>query len=121
MGAMDQQEKINNTVREVSLLVGTSSFDKPGVMMYNISILTRKYEFMKRRLVTMARSKLNGGEKSKTTIVTFDTLLKRLEGHQFKNQDDNQTMFITRALVNQLEREGDFEIRDMLIEEGVEF
>lgn len=64
----------------------------------------------------MARDKLNAPEKDKTTIVTSKTLLDRMGVHVKKN-GDNQTDFITRAIVNQLEKEGDFEIRMLLEEE----
>ena len=55
-------------------------------------------------------------KKDRTTIVTSKTLLYRVSVHVAKN-GDNQTNFITKALVNQLEREGDIEIRDILEEE----
>lgn len=64
----------------------------------------------------MAREKLDAPAKDKTTIVTSKTLLDRVGVHVKKN-GDNQTDFITRALLNQLEREGDFEIRTILEEE----
>lgn len=64
----------------------------------------------------MAREKLNAPVKDKTTIVTSKTLLDRMSVHVKKN-GDNQTDFITRAILNQLEREGDFEIRMLLEEE----
>ena len=57
-------------------------------------------------------------KKDKTTIVTSKKLLDRISVHVAKN-GDNQTNFITRALVNQLEREGDIEIREMLEEEDL--
>ena len=66
----------------------------------------------------MAREKIEGAKKDKTTIVTSKTLLDRVGIHVKKN-GDNQTDFITRALVNQLEREEDFEIRAMLEEENI--
>lgn len=59
-------------------------------------------------------------KKERTTIVVSKTLLDRMSIHVAKNSD-NQTNFITRALVNQLEREGDIEIRDILNEEECEF
>ena len=67
----------------------------------------------------MAREKIEGAKKDKTTIVTNKTLLDRVGIHVKKN-GDNQTDFITRAMVNQLERENDFEIRFILREEGVD-
>lgn len=54
--------------------------------------------------------------KDRTTIVASKTLLDRVSFHVLKN-GDNQTNFIVRALINQLEKEGDLEIRDMLMEE----
>ena len=65
----------------------------------------------------MARTALESPPKDKTTIVTSKTLLDRLGVHVRKN-GDNQTDFITRAIVNQLEKEGDFDIRFDLREEG---
>ena len=67
----------------------------------------------------MAREKIEGAKKDKTTIITNKTLLDRVGIHVKKN-GDNQTDFITRAMVNQLERENDFEIRFILREEGVD-
>lgn len=55
-------------------------------------------------------------EKDRTTIVASKTLLNRIGVHVARN-GDNQTNFITRAMINQLEREGDLEIRDILEEE----
>ena len=67
----------------------------------------------------MAREKIEGARKDKTTIITNKTLLDRV-GIHVKRNGDNQTDFITRAMVNQLERENDFEIRFILREEGVD-
>ena len=67
----------------------------------------------------MAREKIEGAKKDKTTIITNKTLLDRVGIHVKKN-GDNQTDFITRAMVNQLERENDYEIRFILREEGVD-
>ena len=67
----------------------------------------------------MAREKIEGARKDKTTIITNKTLLDRV-GIHVKRNGDNQTDFITRAIVNQLERENDFEIRFILREEGVD-
>ena len=64
----------------------------------------------------MARNTIEPPAKDKTTIVTSSILLERVGVHVKKN-GDNQTDFITRALVNQLEREGDVEIRSMMEEE----
>ena len=68
----------------------------------------------------MAREKIEGARKYKTTIITNKTLLDRVGIHVKKN-GDNQTDFITRAMVNQLEREGDLEIRAILKEENEVF
>lgn len=65
----------------------------------------------------MARATIDPPAKDKTTIVTNKTLLDRVGVHVRKN-GDNQTEFFTRAIVNQLEREGDVEIRSMLEEEN---
>lgn len=54
--------------------------------------------------------------KDKTTIVTSRLLLDRMSVHVKKN-GDNQTDFITRAIVNQLESEGDLTIRSEMEEE----
>lgn len=64
----------------------------------------------------MSRKAVDPIEKDKTTIITSKLLLDRVAVHVKKN-GDNQTDFITRALINQLEKEGDFEIREMLEEE----
>lgn len=55
-------------------------------------------------------------KKERTTVVASKTLLDRISVHVAKN-GDNQTNFVTRALVNQLEREGDIGIRSILEEE----
>ena len=68
----------------------------------------------------MAREKIEGARKDKTTIITNKTLLDRV-GIHVKRNGDNQTDFITRAMVNQLEREGDLEIRAILKEENEVF
>ncbi len=65
----------------------------------------------------MARQIIEAPAKDKTTIVTSKLLLDRMGVH-VKKHGDNQTDFITRAIVNQMERESDLEIRDMLREEG---
>ena len=54
--------------------------------------------------------------KDKTTIVTSKLLLDRLGVHVKKN-GDNQTDFITRAIINQMEKEGDLTIRSEMEEE----
>lgn len=58
----------------------------------------------------MSRARIETPPKDKTTIVTSKLLLDRVGVHVKKN-GDNQTDFITRALLNQLEREGDVYIR----------
>ena len=65
----------------------------------------------------MARSSIEPPAKDKTTIVTSKLLLDRLGVH-VKKHGDNQTDFITRAIVNQMEREGDLMIRSELVEES---
>ena len=65
----------------------------------------------------MARSVIEAPAKDKTTIVTSKLLLDRMGVHVKKN-GDNQTDFITRAIVNQMEREGDLTIRSELEEEN---
>ena len=67
----------------------------------------------------MSRNLIETPIKDKTTIVTSKTLLDRVAVH-VKQSDDNLTEFITRALLNQLEKEGDIEIRLILREEGYE-
>ncbi len=64
----------------------------------------------------MARTRIEPPAKDKTTIVTSKLLLDRVGVHVKKN-GDNQTDFITRAILNQLEREGDITIRAELEEE----
>lgn len=65
----------------------------------------------------MARNTIEPPVKDKTTIVTSKLLLDRLGIHVKKN-GDNQTDFITRAIVNQMEKEGDLTIRSELEEEN---
>lgn len=65
----------------------------------------------------MARNMIEPPAKDKTTIVTSRLLLERMGVHVKKN-GDNQTDFITRAIVNQMEREGDLTIRSELEEEA---
>lgn len=65
----------------------------------------------------MARSAIEPPAKDKTTIVTSKLLLERMGVHVKKN-GDNQTDFITRAIINQMEREGDLTIRSELEEES---
>lgn len=72
--------------------------------------------FYRKEVYRMARDKIEV-KKDKTTIVTNKTLLDRVGVHVKKN-GDNQTDFLTRAIINQLEREGDIEIRTMIEEEN---
>ena len=65
----------------------------------------------------MARSAIEPPAKDKTTIVTSKLLLERMSVHVRKN-GDNQTDFITRAIINQMEREGDLTIRSEVEEEN---
>ena len=58
----------------------------------------------------MSRSAIEPPAKDKTTIVASKLLLDRMGVHVKKNRD-NQTDFLTRAIINQMEREGDIDIR----------
>lgn len=57
-------------------------------------------------------------QKVRTTVIVYDTLLERaslhVENRKAKGEKDSFTNLLQRALVNQLEKEGDFEIRDLL-------
>ena len=64
----------------------------------------------------MARKSIDPPQREKTTIMTSKLLLDRLSVHVRKN-GDNQSDFITRAIINQLEKENDLEIRFLLKEE----
>lgn len=65
----------------------------------------------------MSRSSIEPPVKDKTTIVTSKLLLDRMGVH-VKKHGDNQTDFITRAIINQMEREGDLTIRSEVEEEN---
>lgn len=65
------------------------------------------------RRIIMAREVIEAPAKDKTTIVTSKTLLDRMGVH-VKKHGDNQTDFITRAIINQLENEGDVMIRQIM-------
>ena len=65
----------------------------------------------------MAREQINGVKKTKTTIVTNETLLDRVGSHVLK-RGDTLTDFMTRAILNQWENEGDLEIRALIEEEN---
>lgn len=64
----------------------------------------------------MSRSAIEPVALGKTTIVTSAFLLDRMGVH-VKQHKDNQTDFITRAIINQMEREGDIAIRSEMEEE----
>ena len=64
----------------------------------------------------MAKDKLDFSKTGKTSIVTSQGLIDRVSDHVRKNGETQQE-FITRALVNQLEKEGDFEIWQIVEEE----
>ena len=53
---------------------------------------------------------------NRTTIVASDILMERVE-KKCKEQGITQTEFYNKAILNQLENEGDFEVRDLLEEE----
>ena len=63
----------------------------------------------------MAREIIDPPVKERTTVVTNKILLDRVYSHVRKN-DTNLTDFVTKALVNQLEREGDLTIRSEMEE-----
>ena len=65
----------------------------------------------------MPRTHIEPPAKDKTTIVTSKLLLDRMGVH-VKKRGDNQTDFITRAIINQMEREGDLTIRSEMEEEN---
>lgn len=52
----------------------------------------------------------------RTTIVASKTLMDRVAQHTAKS-GDKLTDFYNRAILNQLEKEGDFDIRDTIEEE----
>lgn len=53
---------------------------------------------------------------SRTTIVASDILMERVEKY-CKEKSITQTEFYNKAILNQLENAGDFEVRDLLEEE----
>ena len=73
--------------------------------------------FFMKGVIAMSRQAIEPPAKDKTTIVTSKLLLDRMGVHVRKN-GDNQTDFITRAIINQMEREGDLTIRSELEEES---
>lgn len=52
--------------------------------------------------------------KTTITIMADDRLMDRVQTHAKKN-GENLTEFYTRAIINQLENDGDFEVRDMIM------
>lgn len=50
---------------------------------------------------------------SRTTITASDKLMDRVNKH-IAETGETLTSFINRALLNQLEKDGDFEIRDIV-------
>lgn len=65
----------------------------------------------------MARVAIEAPAKDKTTIVTSKHLLDRMAVHVRKS-GENQTDFITRAIINQMENDGDLSIRQEMEEEA---
>ena len=56
----------------------------------------------------------------RTTIMASSSLMERVAKH-VKKTGENLTDFYNRAILNQLENDGDFEIRDILEEESNEY
>ena len=54
--------------------------------------------------------------KTTITIMADEKLMERVQTHARK-QGENLTEFYTRAIINQLENDGDFEVRDVIKEE----
>jgi hypothetical protein len=54
--------------------------------------------------------------KTTITIMADEKLMERVQAHARKN-GENLTEFYTRAIINQLEKDGDFEARDLVKEE----
>ena len=54
--------------------------------------------------------------KTTITIMADEKLMERVQTHARK-QGENLTEFYTRAIINQLENDGDFQVRDMIMEE----
>ena len=53
--------------------------------------------------------------KTTITIMADESLMERVQNHA-KSRSENLTEFYTRAIVNQLENDGDYEVRDMIME-----
>lgn len=49
---------------------------------------------------------------TKTTIMADETLMNRVSEHA-KNRGESLTDFYTRAIINQLEKDGDYDVRDI--------
>ena len=64
----------------------------------------------------MGRAKIDGFEMDKTTIVVRKKLLDRVASHIVETRE-TQTAFMTRAIINQLENDGDFSIRKEMEDE----
>lgn len=62
------------------------------------------------------RDSIEPPAKERTTIFASKKLINRLATH-LTDTGDSQTEFITRAIINQLEREGDLTIRNEMEEE----
>lgn len=62
---------------------------------------------MKRREYMIAKTTI--------TIMADEKLMERVQTHARKN-GENLTEFYTRAIINQLEKDGDFEARDLVKE-----
>ena len=54
---------------------------------------------------------------ARTTIMASDVLMERVEKHT-KENGEKLSDFYNRAILNQLENDGDFEIRDLVEREG---
>lgn len=54
--------------------------------------------------------------KTTITIMADDRLMERVQTH-VRKRGENLTEFYMRAIINQLEKDGDFEVRDMIEEE----
>lgn len=54
--------------------------------------------------------------KTTITIMADEKLMDRVQTHTRK-RGETLTEFYTRAIINQLEKDGDFEVRDMIEEE----
>lgn len=51
---------------------------------------------------------------TRTTIMLDDRLYDRILEHLKKDKEETMSEFTKRAFLNQLEKDGDFEIRDIL-------